>query len=102
MDGSTTRRSAKLWFRRAIIPLVPVHETEFSAAGEDYAKAIFTLQAELGDPVSTTALGERPGVAAASASAMVKKLGALGLLTHGPYKGVALTPKGPRVALEVL
>jgi DtxR family Mn-dependent transcriptional regulator len=33
---------------------------------------------------------------------MVKKLGELGLVEHRPYKGVELTPKGRRVALEVL
>src|SRR5690242_19835536 len=33
---------------------------------------------------------------------MVKKLGALGLLEHAPYRGVALTPAGERVALEVI
>jgi DtxR family Mn-dependent transcriptional regulator len=81
---------------------VTVHETEFSAAVEDYAKAIFSLQAELGGPVSTTALAERLGVTPASASGMVKKLGELGLVEHQPYKGVALTAKGRRVALEVL
>jgi DtxR family transcriptional regulator, Mn-dependent transcriptional regulator len=79
-----------------------VHETEFSAAVQDYAKAIFTLQGELGGTVSTTALAERLGVTPASASGMVKKLGELGLVEHRPYKGVALTPKGRRVALEVL
>jgi DtxR family Mn-dependent transcriptional regulator len=78
------------------------HETEFSAAVEDYAKAIFSMQEELGGPVSTTGLAERLGVTPASASGMVKKLGELGLVEHKPYKGVELTPKGRRVALEVL
>jgi DtxR family Mn-dependent transcriptional regulator len=81
---------------------VSVHETEFSAAVEDYAKAIFGLQTEVGGPVSTTALAERLGVTPASASGMVKKLGELGLVEHRPYKGVELTPRGRRVALEVL
>jgi DtxR family transcriptional regulator, Mn-dependent transcriptional regulator len=81
---------------------VTVHETEFSAAVEDYAKAIFGLQAELEGPVTTTALSERLGVTPASASGMVKKLGDLGLVEHQPYKGVELTAKGRRVALEVL
>src|SRR4029077_18374365 len=51
---------------------------------------------------STTALAERLRVTAASASGMVKKLCELGLVEHQPYKGVALTAKGRRVALEVL
>jgi DtxR family Mn-dependent transcriptional regulator len=81
---------------------VSVHETEFSPAVEDYAKAIFMLQAELDGPVSTTALADRLRVTPASASGMVKKLGELGLVEHKPYKGVALTARGRRVALEVL
>jgi DtxR family Mn-dependent transcriptional regulator len=81
---------------------VTVHETEFSPAVQDYAKAIFALQTDLEGPVSTTSLAERLGVTAASASGMVKKLGELGLVEHQPYKGVELTVKGRRVALEVL
>jgi DtxR family Mn-dependent transcriptional regulator len=42
------------------------------------------------------------GVTAASASAMVKKLDGLGLVSHQPYRGVQLTPAGVKVALEVL
>jgi DtxR family Mn-dependent transcriptional regulator len=74
-----------------------------SSAVEDYAKAIYALQ-ERGDgcAVTTNALAERLGVTAASASAMVKKLDGIGLVTHVPYRGVQLTPKGMTVALEVI
>jgi DtxR family Mn-dependent transcriptional regulator len=72
-----------------------------SSSIEDYAKAIYALQRR-GGTVSTNALAERLGVTAASASAMVKKLDGLGLVTHEPYHGVALTEDGERVALEVL
>jgi DtxR family transcriptional regulator, Mn-dependent transcriptional regulator len=73
-----------------------------SAAVEDYAKAIYALQTATGGPVSNNALAERLGVTPASASAMVKKLGGLGLVEHVPYRGMELTPAGRRVALEVL
>jgi DtxR family Mn-dependent transcriptional regulator len=74
-----------------------------SSAVQDYAKAIYALQ-ERGDgcAVTTNALAERLGVTAASASAMVKKLDGMGLVTHVPYRGVQLTPKGTTVALEVI
>jgi DtxR family Mn-dependent transcriptional regulator len=52
--------------------------------------------------VSVTALAKAQGVSAASTSAMVKKLDALGLVEHVPYRGVSLTPAGERVALEVI
>src|SRR3954447_8207557 len=42
------------------------------------------------------------GVTAASASAMVKRLDGLGLVSHVPYRGVKLTDAGSKVALEVL
>src|SRR5436305_13189050 len=73
-----------------------------SAAVEDYAKAIYALESAGGGPVSNNSLAERLSVTPASASAMVKKLGGLGLVEHVPYRGVELTPDGRRVALEVL
>ena len=73
-----------------------------SPAVEDYSKAIFSLQARGSAPVATNALAERLGITPGSASAMLKKLEELGLITHVPYRGVRLTPAGRRVALEVI
>jgi len=73
-----------------------------SPAVEDYAKAIYTLQERADGPVTTTALAERLGVSAASASGMVRRLGEIGLAEHEPYKGVELTEAGRAVALEVI
>src|SRR4249919_3481096 len=71
-----------------------------SHAIQDYLREISKL--EVGkEKVSTTALAKAVGVSPASASAMVKKLAALGLVEHRPYHGVSLTPSGERVALEV-
>jgi DtxR family Mn-dependent transcriptional regulator len=69
---------------------------------EDYAKAIHALQERGDGVVSTNALAERLHVTPASASGMVKRLGELGLVAHRPYRGVALTDAGRRVALEVI
>ena len=76
---------------------------EMSSAVEDYAKAIYALQ-ERGDgcAVTTNALAERLGVTPASASAMVKKLAGMGLVSHVRYRGVQLTAKGSAIALEVI
>src|SRR3954465_7515012 len=73
----------------------------FSSAVGDYAKGISALQRGEG-AVSTTALAERLGVTAASASGMVRKLDEHGLVTHVPYRGVRLTDDGTRLALGVL
>jgi DtxR family transcriptional regulator, Mn-dependent transcriptional regulator len=78
-----------------------VHPLELSAAVEDYAKAIYTLETREGR-ASTTALAERLGVSAPAVSAMLRKLIALGLVEHEPYRDVRLTERGRRVALEVI
>ena len=83
----------KLSIRQETAPL--------SAAGEDYLKAIYKLQQD-GEPVTTQALSVRLGVAAPSATSMVKKLAALQLLRHARYRGVELTPAGERIALEII
>ena len=76
--------------------------TGISDAVQDYAKAIYSLQERSDEPVSTSALAERLAVSPASASAMVKRLESLGLVSRRPYHGVELTPAGQRVALEVI
>jgi DtxR family Mn-dependent transcriptional regulator len=73
-----------------------------SASVQDYAKAVYALQAREGGAVSTNDLAERLGVTAGSVSAMVRKLSEVGLLEHEPYRGVRLTSRGRQVALEVL
>jgi len=71
-------------------------------AVEDYAKAIFSLESRSTEPVSTNALAERLGITPGSVSAMLKRLGELGVITHEPYRGVRLTDDGRRIALEVI
>jgi len=77
-------------------------DTGISVAVQDYAKAIYSLGRRSEEAVSTSALAERLDVAAASASAMVKRLESMGLARREPYHGVELTPAGERVALEVI
>jgi DtxR family transcriptional regulator, Mn-dependent transcriptional regulator len=68
---------------------------------QDYVKEIYKLQGESGK-ATTSAIAERMDVAASSATAMVKKLTALGLAAHEPYRGVVLTAAGEAVAIEVI
>ena len=75
---------------------------DFSAAVQDYAKAIYGIERRGGGAVSTNALAARLGVSAASASAMVKRMEVMGLISHRPYHGASLTAAGERVALEVM
>jgi len=73
-----------------------------SASVQDYAKAVYALEARKGAAVSTNELAERLGVTPGSVSSMLRKLSEVGLVEHEPYHGVRLTPQGRRVALEVL
>ncbi len=73
-----------------------------SASVQDYAKAVYSLEARAGAAVATNDLAERLAVTPGSVSAMVRKLAALGVVEHERYHGVRLTQRGRRVALEVL
>jgi DtxR family Mn-dependent transcriptional regulator len=74
---------------------------DLTHAIQDYLKEIYKLSAG-GGRASTSAIADRLGVAQPSVTAMLKKLSALGLAEHEPYRGVALSDKGERVALEVI
>ena len=69
---------------------------------EDYAKAIYALSREREGPVLNGEVAARLGVAPATATSMLKRLGELGLVEYLPYRGATLTPAGERVALETL
>ncbi|TML75419.1 MAG: metal-dependent transcriptional regulator [Actinobacteria bacterium] len=74
---------------------------DLTVAVQDYAKAIFTLESRDG-AASTTDLAALLEVRPASVSGMLRKLSALGLVEHERYRGVRLTGRGRRVALEVI
>jgi DtxR family Mn-dependent transcriptional regulator len=72
-----------------------------SQAIEDYVKAIYLLEQSEGK-VTTKALALALDVAAPSVTAMIKRLHAMHLVRYTRYRGVALTPAGQRMALEVI
>jgi DtxR family transcriptional regulator, Mn-dependent transcriptional regulator len=74
---------------------------ELTDAIQDYLKEIYKL-GNAGGRATTTALAERLQVSAPSATSMVKRLASLGLVEHERYRGAWLTPKGEKVALEVI
>ena len=86
---------------RGHVTLVTMPRAELSESIQDYLKSVYKLQAEHGR-VTIGALAKDQSVSPASASAMVKKLAALDLLEHEPYRGAQLTDSGERVALEVI
>jgi DtxR family Mn-dependent transcriptional regulator len=71
-----------------------------SESAQDYLKTIWKLGGD--GRATTSAIAEDLGVSPASATGMLKRLAALGLVEHARYHGASLTPAGERVALEVV
>ena len=62
---------------------------------EEYLESLYKLSdGRAGEPVTTSALASDLGIAPASVTEMVKRLGEQGLVEHVPYKGARLTVSG--------
>ena len=72
-----------------------------TTAVQDYLKAIYQLGGSRGD-VPTSALARMLAVTPASVSGMLRRLDELGYVAHPPYRGVRLTRKGSREAVEMI
>jgi len=73
----------------------------YTQAIEDYLRALYEIQCEQ-NKVATTVLAEWLGVTPASATGMIKKLAAMGLVAYEPYQGVVLTEAGRQAALQIV
>jgi DtxR family Mn-dependent transcriptional regulator len=73
---------------------------QLSESTEMYLKAMVELN--VSEVVAIGRLAERLNVTPVSANEMVRRLGDQGLMTHIPYKGVALTNKGREAACNVV
>jgi DtxR family Mn-dependent transcriptional regulator len=78
-----------------------VPNPDLSETIQDYLKEITKLEAAQ-ERATTSAIAQSVGVAPSTATAMVKKLAALGLVDYAPYRGVELTEAGRRVGLEII
>ncbi len=102
IEAMKSRVSRAARRRRALTPIEdPSLPGRITPAIEDYLKAIYLLQQQVG-AVTTTMLGEQRGSRPASVTGMIKKLAEMNLVQHTPYQGVVLTPAGERIALEVI
>jgi DtxR family Mn-dependent transcriptional regulator len=72
-----------------------------SEAIQHYLREVFKLE-HAGKRASTNTVAAAMGVTPASASVMLKRLAALELVEHAPYRGVVLTEAGRSAALEVI
>ncbi|TFB56253.1 metal-dependent transcriptional regulator [Cryobacterium tagatosivorans] len=71
-------------------------------AAEDYLKTIYAHTEWQPDPITPSGLATRLGVAPSSVTEMVKKLAAIGWLTHVPYGPLSLTDAGRLRATAVV
>ncbi len=71
-------------------------------AVEDYVKVIYAHTEWQSEPITSTAIAARLGLAASSVTEMVKKLVAQGLVVHEPYGAVELTVAGRALALHMV
>ena len=72
-----------------------------SQSVEDFLKAVYNLQGER-DRVSTNALADALHVSAPAVTDMAQRLVEEGTVDYLKYRGVRLTEKGERVALQML
>jgi len=82
--------------------MAAVPKAQYAMAVEDYVKVIYAHTEWQPDPITTSVLAGRLGLAASSVTEMVKKLGAQGLVDHVPYGAVTLTTDGTALALRML
>lgn len=73
-----------------------------SPAADDYLKTIYSHTEWQDDAITPSALASKLGVAPSSVTEMVKKLAAVGLVSHVPYGAVRLTPAGEARALGMV
>jgi len=74
----------------------------YPVAVEDYVKVVYAHTEWQPEPITTSVLASRLGLAASSVTEMVKKLGVQGLVDHVPYGAVSLTTDGTALALRML
>jgi len=76
-------------------------ETELSYDAEEYIEAIYRLQRRSG-VAKTRELAEELEVVPGSITNTIEHLEKHGLVEHEPYKGVKLSAKGEKLALDIL
>ena len=74
----------------------------YPQAVEDYVKVIYAHTEWQPEPITTSALAARLGLAASSVTEMVKKLVGFGLVDHERYGAITLTADGTALALRMV
>lgn len=99
----------KKYYKQALINLLRLPnftgkkgEIMPSVSKENYLKTIFIRNQAEKKPVSTTEIAARLEISNAATSEMAKKLAESGLIKYEKYKGLRLTKKGEKIAIDVV
>jgi len=74
----------------------------YSHTEEDYLKAIYKISETSESEIATNAIAERLKTKASSVTDMLKKLHKKDLIKYKKYKGVSLTKKGEKIAIQII
>lgn len=74
----------------------------YTLSEENYLKAIFHLQKNNNEEVSTNALAEEMQTKASSVTDMLKKMAEKKLVVYKKYRGVKLSDLGKKTAIEII
>ncbi len=74
----------------------------YSYTEENYLKAIYKLSEKAEEAINTNSIADVLQTKAASVTDMIKKLSDKKLLKYEKYKGVLLTEKGKKIAIETV
>jgi DtxR family Mn-dependent transcriptional regulator len=77
-------------------------EAQVSDVVEEYLETIYRLQEKEGDGAKTNDIVRSMNVVPGTVTNTVERLEKEGLVTHEPYRGVRLTEKGRRIAVQVV
>jgi DtxR family Mn-dependent transcriptional regulator len=73
-----------------------------SQTEENYLKAIYSIELQMGHSVSTNRIAERLKTKASSVTDMIKKLSDKSLINYKKYQGSSLTSKGKKIAVKIV
>jgi len=79
-----------------------MQRTMLSHTEENYLKAIYKIAEKDKKPVGTNAIAGEMETSAASVTDMLKRLAEKGFINYQKYKGVNLSPKGSRLATNLI
>lgn len=74
----------------------------FTQAEENYLKALFHLENDCNEGISTNAIAEKMNTRPSSATDMIQKLAEKKVVSYQKYKGAFLTKKGKSIAANVI